>query len=140
MPSPKVAPIIASLIGPRCRRGLCVDPLGCESASHVNPAVRGWLAADKFPMGQGHQNVGRQIFANVRSLRRYRRESGRPSRRRRQCGRLRHHRGRHGPWPTDTIVVVDGTVLGQPRDANAAAAMLLAVSGVTHRVVTGVAV
>ena len=40
----------------------------------------------------------------------------------------------------DTIVVVDGTVLGKPSDSKAAAAMLRRLSGVTHRVITGVAV
>ena len=38
----------------------------------------------------------------------------------------------------DTIVVLDGEVLGKPRDSDDAAAMLRRLSGRTHRVVTGV--
>jgi septum formation protein len=40
----------------------------------------------------------------------------------------------------DTIVVVDGDVLGKPADTEDAAAMLRRLSGRTHSVVTGVAV
>jgi septum formation protein len=40
----------------------------------------------------------------------------------------------------DTIVVVDGEVLGKPADAAGAASMLLRLSGRTHEVVTGVVV
>jgi septum formation protein len=39
----------------------------------------------------------------------------------------------------DTVVVHDGRTLGQPRDRDEAAAMLHALSGTTHEVVTGVA-
>ena len=38
----------------------------------------------------------------------------------------------------DTIVVLDGEVLGKPRDLADAAAMLRRLSGRTHRVITGV--
>jgi septum formation protein len=40
----------------------------------------------------------------------------------------------------DTVVVVDGAVLGKPADAEDAATMLRRLSGRTHEVVTGVAV
>ena len=40
----------------------------------------------------------------------------------------------------DTVVVVDGRILGKPRDAAEAAAMLTALSGRVHHVFTGVAV
>lgn len=40
----------------------------------------------------------------------------------------------------DTVVVLDGEILGKPRDAEEAAAMLSRLQGRTHRVVTGVAV
>jgi septum formation protein len=40
----------------------------------------------------------------------------------------------------DTVVVLDGTTLGKPRDRREAAAMLRALSGRTHEVTTGVAV
>lgn len=40
----------------------------------------------------------------------------------------------------DTVVVLDGRILGKPRDADEAAVMLRALSGRTHQVVTGVAV
>lgn len=40
----------------------------------------------------------------------------------------------------DTVVTLDGAVLGKPADADAAAATLRKLSGRTHRVVTGVAV
>ncbi len=40
----------------------------------------------------------------------------------------------------DTVVVVDGTVLGKPRDAAAAARMLRLLSGRAHQVITGVCV
>lgn len=40
----------------------------------------------------------------------------------------------------DTVVVADGRVFGKPRDRDEAAAMLGALSGRTHEVVTGVAV
>lgn len=40
----------------------------------------------------------------------------------------------------DTVVVVDDTILGKPRDGAAAVAMLTRLSGRTHRVVTGVAI
>lgn len=39
----------------------------------------------------------------------------------------------------DTIVVVDGEILGKPPDAAGAAAMLAKLSGRTHEVITGVA-
>jgi septum formation protein len=39
----------------------------------------------------------------------------------------------------DTLVVLDGTVLGKPRDAAEAAAMLLRIAGREHTVLTGVA-
>src|ERR1700722_13747872 len=38
----------------------------------------------------------------------------------------------------DTIVVVDGTILGKPRDADDAARMLRLLSGRMHEVITGV--
>lgn len=38
----------------------------------------------------------------------------------------------------DTVVLLDGRVLGKPRSADEARAMLAALSGRTHRVVTGV--
>lgn len=41
---------------------------------------------------------------------------------------------------SDTIVVVDGNVLGKPRDAEAADRMLASLSGREHEVCTGVAV
>ncbi len=41
---------------------------------------------------------------------------------------------------SDTIVVVDGDVLGKPRDAQHAAAMLARLSGRSHTVMTAVAV
>lgn len=40
----------------------------------------------------------------------------------------------------DTIVVLDGNVLGKPKDASDAERMLKALSGRTHQVMTGVAV
>lgn len=40
----------------------------------------------------------------------------------------------------DTVVVLDGTVLGKPVDADDAAGMLRRLSGRTHEVITGVAV
>ena len=40
----------------------------------------------------------------------------------------------------DTVVVLDGAVLGKPRDENGAFAMLSALSGREHRVYTGVTV
>jgi septum formation protein len=40
----------------------------------------------------------------------------------------------------DTIVVVDDTILGKPRDADDAARMLYLLSGRTHAVITGVCV
>ena len=39
----------------------------------------------------------------------------------------------------DTVVVMDGTVLGKPRDADDAAGMLRRLSGRAHQVLTGVA-
>ena len=39
----------------------------------------------------------------------------------------------------DTVVVVDGDVLGKPRDASHAAEMLRRLSGRSHRVITGIA-
>jgi len=41
---------------------------------------------------------------------------------------------------SDTIVVLEGAVMGKPRDADDAAAMLTALQGRTHQVYTGVAV
>jgi septum formation protein len=46
----------------------------------------------------------------------------------------------HPVVAADTIVVVDGAVLGKPADARDAAAMLRRLSGRTHEVITGVAV
>ena len=40
----------------------------------------------------------------------------------------------------DTVVVVDGTILGKPKDAQEAARMLRALSGKTHQVYTGLTV
>lgn len=40
----------------------------------------------------------------------------------------------------DTVVVLDGTILGKPLDAEDAVRMLRALSGRTHRVMTGLAV
>ncbi|MEW6244448.1 MAG: Maf family protein [Bacillota bacterium] len=40
----------------------------------------------------------------------------------------------------DTVVVVDGLVLGKPKDANEAKQMLRMLSGRTHQVITGIAV
>lgn len=40
----------------------------------------------------------------------------------------------------DTVVVLDGRILGKPRDESDAAAMLAALSGRTHQVITGLAV
>ena len=40
----------------------------------------------------------------------------------------------------DTTVVLDGAVLGKPADADSARAMLRALSGKTHKVITGVAI
>jgi len=40
----------------------------------------------------------------------------------------------------DTVVVVDGSILGKPRDADDAARMLRLLSGRTHAVITGVCV
>ena len=39
----------------------------------------------------------------------------------------------------DTVVVLDGRILGKPRDSRDAVEMLLALSGRTHRVVSGLA-
>ena len=39
----------------------------------------------------------------------------------------------------DTVVVLDGTILGKPRDAGDAEGMLARLSGRTHEVLTGVA-
>ncbi len=41
---------------------------------------------------------------------------------------------------SDTVVLLDGRVLGKPRDAHEAREMLASLSGATHEVVTGVAV
>ena len=41
---------------------------------------------------------------------------------------------------SDTIVVIDGDVLGKPRDEHEAAAMLVRLSGRTHTVMTAIAV
>jgi len=41
---------------------------------------------------------------------------------------------------SDTIVVLEGKLLGQPKDAAEARAMLRALSGKTHQVITAVAV
>ena len=40
----------------------------------------------------------------------------------------------------DTVVVIDGVIVGKPADAADAAAMLRRLSGRTHQVVTGVAI
>jgi septum formation protein len=54
--------------------------------------------------------------------------------------------GRLAPAPmrlvlgSDTVVVLDGEVLGKPRDAAHAEALLARLAGRTHRVLTGVAV
>lgn len=44
----------------------------------------------------------------------------------------------HGILAGDTIVVIDGDVLGKPRDAAQARAMISKLSGRTHRVISGV--
>lgn len=52
------------------------------------------------------------------------------------------HPDRRGDWPVlgcDTAVVVDGQLLGKPRDRAHALAMLNQLSGRDHRVLTGVA-
>jgi septum formation protein len=41
---------------------------------------------------------------------------------------------------SDTVVIVDGDVLGKPRDEDAAVEMLLRLQGRTHEVATGIAV
>lgn len=41
---------------------------------------------------------------------------------------------------SDTVVVIDGTIMGKPRDEQEAAAMLTKLSGRTHQVLTAVAV
>lgn len=47
-----------------------------------------------------------------------------------------------GRWfiGSDTVVLLDGTILGKPRDAVDAAAMIRSLSGRTHRVLSGYAV
>jgi septum formation protein len=50
---------------------------------------------------------------------------------------FRSHR-RHFVLGADTIVVVDDTILGKPRNARDAARMLRLLSGRTHAVITGV--
>jgi septum formation protein len=47
-------------------------------------------------------------------------------------------RPQDGVLGADTIVVVDNTILGKPRDAGDAARMLQLLSGRTHEVITGV--
>lgn len=49
--------------------------------------------------------------------------------------------GRGGQWVlgADTVVVLDGRILGKPRDAREAREMLVRLSGRTHEVLTGVA-
>jgi septum formation protein len=49
-------------------------------------------------------------------------------------------RGKAWVLGADTIVTIDGRVLGKPRDAPDARRMLRMLSGRTHRVVTGVAI
>jgi septum formation protein len=50
----------------------------------------------------------------------------------------------HAPAPddllltADTVVILDGAIMGKPRDAEQAAAMLGSLSGRTHEVITGV--
>ncbi len=41
---------------------------------------------------------------------------------------------------SDTVVILDGEIMGKPKDANAARAMLHRLSGHTHHVVTGVCI
>lgn len=41
---------------------------------------------------------------------------------------------------SDTVVVLDGVILGKPADASEARAMLTALSGKSHRVVTGLSI
>ena len=50
------------------------------------------------------------------------------------------HQPREYVLGADTIVVVDDTILGKPRDAEDAARMLRLLSGRTHAVITGVCV
>jgi septum formation protein len=57
------------------------------------------------------------------------------------CGKARAvHRRRPANYVlgADTVVVVDETMLGKPRDAAEAESMLQTLSGRTHRVITGV--
>ena len=56
--------------------------------------------------------------------------------------RWRCFKGRAGDCVlgADTIVVVDGAILGKPRDADDAVRMLRMLSGRTHAVITGVCV
>ena len=47
----------------------------------------------------------------------------------------------HGPWlAADTVVVLEGTCLGKPAGVAEAKAMLMALSGTAHEVVTGVVI
>ena len=65
------------------------------------------------------------------------------------CGWMRHHgaRGRivagrcPGTWVVgaDTVVAIDGMILGKPKDEAEAKAMLRRLAGATHSVFTGVA-
>ncbi len=51
-----------------------------------------------------------------------------------------HARGESIVVAADTVVVIDGDILGKPRDADDALAMLRRLRGRTHRVYTGVCV
>ncbi len=54
--------------------------------------------------------------------------------------RAARERGAPGPiLAADTVVVLEGQILGKPRDEGEARAMLAALSGRSHRVLTGVA-
>ena len=59
-----------------------------------------------------------------------------------KAGAVAGCRGVAGRWfiGSDTVVVRDGTVLGKPADAEAAAAMLRSLAGRSHTVVSGYAV
>ncbi|WP_346798914.1 Maf family protein [Halomonas sp. Bachu 37] len=60
-----------------------------------------------------------------------------------RLARAKADAARHVDLPTlgsDTAIVLDGEILGKPRDAAHAAVMLRALSGRTHEVLTGVAV
>lgn len=69
---------------------------------------------------------------------------GRMARAKAEAALSRHHDlvGRSRPRPVlaaDTAVIVEGRILGKPRDRDDALAMLLHLAGRTHQVLTGVA-